>query len=252
MNAQQWPVDEESKKRRADFLGQITKWVQLVVAGPAADKIINECYMRRDTFIRDPSRWLENMPWRGEQEKLQAKQELLGKSKRIGQVGLWNSHERTMQTPLFDRPRAIPGPITHAVSSVRHQVVLYDVENVKGIYPVSDEAFWTPPLLRDNLQELISQVKDRFSSAGRKALQFGYKFSDTAYVRQLCLHGVGGLQVDFFSFETNPHVASVVDLTCDPAPEEDDEDGKRENQQRVRHEEGGGELSPEGKGKEKV
>jgi hypothetical protein len=46
---------------------------------------------------------------------------------------------------------------------------------------------------------------------GIQALEMGYKYSNLAYVRQLCMHGVGGYVVYYFSFQLNKHVPSLVD-----------------------------------------
>ena len=50
---------------------------------------------------------------------------------------------------------------THFVSSVRYQVVLFNLEAIKGIHPVSDDALFEKPLSIEEKAKLVLTAKNQ-------------------------------------------------------------------------------------------
>ncbi len=99
------------------------------------------------------------------------------------------------------------------ISSERYQVVLFNLDAIKGIHPVSDDNFFLEPLDRNEKAQLVKSAKSRkFSSkVVCKSAEFGYKCSDKAHVFYQILNGVTGFLVYYFSFEPNYKLESKVD-----------------------------------------
>jgi hypothetical protein len=139
------------------------------------------------------------------------------------------------------------------VSTCRYQFVLYNTEATRHIHPVSDNALFEAPLSHYEKTALVQESKKkrnrpRDSKPAQELIRTGYKFSDSAHVRQLCMHGVGGVQVYYFNFSIAP-VPSVVNCE-DPGLlvselqkyELEDEEAEKERQhQGDQGREGGGE-----------
>lgn len=182
-----------------------------------------------DSLAKDPEPLLALLP-----PEIQAEcRSLLYGKDRLGQVALWNSHGKSYSTQLWDYQRK--GPWTHIISTARQQVILYDTTCTAGIHPVSDAAFWEEPLPLDAWQGLIERVNKenrRDGEASVVARESGYKFSDSAHVRQQLMHGIGGALVYRFSFTPNEGMKSLVnvevpDIYCDnESSEEEEEEGK--------------------------
>ena len=132
--------------------------------------------------------------------------------KKIGQVALWNCKPDTSHTDYFRLLCSRDGG-THKISTTRQQVILFNVAAVQGVFPVGEDEFWEEPLSEEELTELITPIAkstDKRSLAAQRATRLGYKNSDSAYVRHLCFHGVGGLHVYYFGFRDKKGLPSVV------------------------------------------
>ena len=86
----------------------------------------------------------------------------------------------------------------------RYQVVLYNLDAVKCIHPVSDEILFELTLNYEERRKLVTSAKNRsFENENVcEAARNGYKCSDKAHVLYQILNGVSGFLLYYFSFET--------------------------------------------------
>ena len=130
----------------------------------------------------------------------------------IGQIGLLNANSYKQKYLLEDRLRS-PSKSTHFISSVRHQVFLFNLEAIHGIHPVSDKAMFEECLSRREKADLVKRGKnkeldDRHASL---AARMGYKYSDKAHVLYQIVNGISGYQVFYYSFKDQTQIPSKVD-----------------------------------------
>lgn len=125
------------------------------------------------------------------------------RSKVIGQVALLNQSSYLVAKACDPR---LEGSIkyTHSVLSSRYQLVLYNLNAIKGIHPVSDDAFFELPLNKEErIDNCKKAMKKGFShEIACKVARLGYKYSDKAHVYYQIQNGVSGYVVYYFSFET--------------------------------------------------
>ena len=139
------------------------------------------------------------------------------KLKVIGQIGLWNQNMYNQKRTLEDRLRSL-GKSTHFVSSIRYQVVLYNLEAVKGIHPVSDDVLFENPLSENEKAILVLKAKNKEldNTDACKAARLGYKYSDKAHILYQLVSGISGFEVFNFSFKDKVGPSKVnSDLTLD-------------------------------------
>ena len=221
---------EARKRTLEDYNGAFMQAIQRSVDMKQYGQICNRMGRDIDSLAKDPEPILALLP---QGIKAECRALLYGKE-RLGQVALWNCHGKSFSTQLWDYQRK--SPCTHIISTARQQVILYDTTCTAGIHLVSDEEFWKDPLPLDTWQDLIERVNKENRRDGEAAVlarELGYKFSDSAHVRQLLMHGIGGALVYRFSFTPNEGMKSLVnvevpDIYCndDSAYEEEEEDGK--------------------------
>ena len=98
------------------------------------------------------------------------------------------------------------------VSSERYQVILYNLDAIKGIHSVSDDALFVAPLDKKEKCKLVNSFSKRdFSNRiVCEAAELGYKCSDKAHVFYQILNSVSGFLVYYFSFEPNGSLKSKV------------------------------------------
>ena len=129
----------------------------------------------------------------------------------IGQIGLLNSNSHKQKHLLEDRLKS-PNKSTHFVSSVRYQVVLYNLEAIHSIHPISDEAMFEDCLSRRGKADLVFRARnkelgDQYAS---EAARLGYKYSDKAHVLYQIVNGISGIQVFYYSFKDQTKCPSKV------------------------------------------
>lgn len=88
------------------------------------------------------------------------------------------------------------------ISSEREKVILYNLDAIKGIHPVSDASFFATPLEIEEKKELLQSFKARdYSNLNFcKATTLGYENIDKAYVYYQILNAVSGFLVYYFAF----------------------------------------------------
>jgi len=83
-------------------------------------------------------------------------------------------------------------------------VVLYNLDAIKGIHPVSDKVLFESTLNYEERKNLVTSAKSQSFKDGPvcEAARSGYKCSDKAHVFYQRLNGVSGFLLYFFSFDT--------------------------------------------------
>ena len=129
----------------------------------------------------------------------------------IGQIGLLNSNSHKQKHLLEDCLKS-PNKSTHFVSSVRHQVVLFNLEAIHSIHPVSDEAMFEDCLSRRDKADLVFRARNKELSDrdASEAARLGYKYSDKAHVLYQIVNGISGFQVFYYSFKDQTKCPSKV------------------------------------------
>jgi hypothetical protein len=133
------------------------------------------------------------------------------KLKVIGQIGLWNRNSHLQTRTLEDRLRSL-SKSTHFVSSVRYQVVIFNLEAIRGIHPVSDDVLFEKPLSVEEKVNLILKAKNQElnNENACRAAKLGYKYSDKAHVFYQIVNGVTGFEIFNFSFKDKVGCPSKV------------------------------------------
>ena len=134
--------------------------------------------------------------------------------KTIGQIGLWNQNHYSQKRTLEDRLRSLSRS-THFVSTVRYQVVLYNLEAIKGIHHVSDSVLFEKPLNEKEKASLVQKSKNKEldNKESCEAARLGYKYDDNTHVLYQIVNGVTGFEVFNFSFKDKVNIPSKVN--CD-------------------------------------
>jgi len=129
----------------------------------------------------------------------------------IGQIGLLNANSHKQKHLLEDRLRS-PSKSTHFISSVRYQVVLFNLEAIRGIHPVSDQAMFEECLSRRDKANLVERAKNKEldNQHAKLAARMGYKYSDKAHVLYQIVNGISGYQVFYYSFKDQTQIPSKV------------------------------------------
>ena len=83
-------------------------------------------------------------------------------------------------------------------------MVLYNLDAIKGIHPVSDKVLFEPTLNYEERKKLVTSAKSKSFKDGPvcEAARSGYKCSDKAHVLYQILNGVSGFLLYYFSFDT--------------------------------------------------
>ncbi len=83
-------------------------------------------------------------------------------------------------------------------------MVLYNLDAIKGIHPVSDKVLFEPTLNYEERKKLVTSAKSQSLENERvcEAARGGYKCSDKAHVLYQILNSVSGFLLYYFSFET--------------------------------------------------
>jgi hypothetical protein len=135
------------------------------------------------------------------------------RSKVIGQVSMNDQDHYTLKGPYNQRLQG-SDKSTHCISSVRYQLVLYNLDAIRGIHPVCDDALFELPLENRERIDLCRDAKNkdllRKDVSAWKAAYSGYKYSDKAHVFYQILNGVSGYSMYYFSFKPM-RVPSKVD-----------------------------------------
>lgn len=94
----------------------------------------------------------------------------------------------------------------------RYQVVLYNMEALQGIHPVSDDVLFEQPLTPDEKIRKIKAIGNSWDCPEKIDLaRLGYKHSDKMHVYYQIRNGISGYKVYYFTFTPIRDVYSMVD-----------------------------------------
>ncbi|RNA42888.1 hypothetical protein BpHYR1_026925 [Brachionus plicatilis] len=189
-NAEEETCDEESMKILSNLNEIIDK--DRLVLGKKKDIIRH--YVNHLKLIRLPN--IKN---------IEAKIELLlfkPREKIIGQIALWNMENFLGKNEILNRLQGID-KVTHKISKLRYQVVLYNTKAISGIHPVSDKAFFEEPLNEKERLCLVQKAKNKKLNDvnAKNSARLGYKYSDNAFIYYQILNGVTGYLVFYFAYK---------------------------------------------------
>lgn len=219
MRESKFPATEEEIDSRFNKLGPLWDEIMQPLMMKTLDKDVESfgmpafSYLMKlfsDTVVKkesakDPSHLLNVLE--SYQLKAEGKivEDALSKGDMVGQVALWNQ-DSTAQTAYFDRLAKGDTKSTHLVSSVRYQVVLFNLNSVRHIHPVTDDVLFDEPIygeVRKQLQIVSDPNKAKhgycLSSATLAAMQ-GYRSEDKVLVYLLALNKISGFMVYWFGF----------------------------------------------------
>ena len=129
----------------------------------------------------------------------------------IGQIGMLKNNSIQQNRDKEDRLRSLDKS-THFVSAVRYQLVLYNLDAIHGIHPVSEKVMFEECLNRQLKADLVKRAKDKEldNEVASKAARMGYKYSDKAHVLYQIANGISGYQVYYYSFRDQINIPSKV------------------------------------------
>ena len=147
------------------------------------------------------------------------------KAKIIGQVGLWNKKNSKHQSSDFKSRLEGTEYSTHIVSKARYQVVLYNLDAMKRIHPVSDKVLFEKTLTERDKAKSVQGLPEKFDFNMKKHLELaslGYKYCDNVHILYQIQHGVSGYQIFYYSFQEKNDCTSKVNSeeTLDEMEEE--------------------------------
>jgi len=92
---------------------------------------------------------------------------------------------------------------THIISSKRYQVVLYNLDAIKGIHPVSDKVLFETTLNYEERKQLLESAKSATFEIKNVciAARQGYICDDKIHVHYQILNSVSGFLVYYYSFQ---------------------------------------------------
>ena len=122
-------------------------------------------------------------------------------SKRIGTLALFNYTATTSKNRYLARLQGF-NKGTHLIAKDRSQVVLYNMQGIKGIHPVADDDLFAEPLSPDVSEQLVQSCKlGKLTNENVcRATRLGYLPTETAHVHYQILNGVTGFVLYYFSF----------------------------------------------------
>ncbi|XP_065640648.1 uncharacterized protein LOC101240012 isoform X1 [Hydra vulgaris] len=137
---------------------------------------------------------------------------LKDKSKIIGQVALWNNASFKTWSFLEKLMCDVSKMHTHLVSYQRYQVVLYNLDAIKGIHPVTDDVLFQPVFEKHEIVQLahISSSANLNDAHVQTSFTYGYKCSDKVHVYYQLFNGVSGYMAYYYSFRNMIGIKSKV------------------------------------------
>ncbi|XP_065673748.1 uncharacterized protein LOC101240012 isoform X2 [Hydra vulgaris] len=137
---------------------------------------------------------------------------LKDKSKIIGQVALWNNASFKTWSFLEKLMCDVSKMHTHLVSYQRFQVVLYNLDAIKGIHPVTDDVLFQPAFEKHEVAQLahISSSANLNDVNVQTSFTYGYKCSDKVHVYYQLFNGVSGYMAYYYSFRNMIGIKSKI------------------------------------------
>ena len=172
----------------------LTQWIY--------DFLIKKCYKDNNKECDNVLYLLDKIP--NVSNDLRSKfEELLvnAASKRIGTLALFNYTATTSKNRYLARLQGF-NKGTHLIAKDRSQVVLYNMQGIKGIHPVADDDLFAEPLSPDVSEQLVQSCKlGKLTNENVcRATRLGYLPTETAHVHYQILNGVTGFVLYYFSF----------------------------------------------------